>query len=91
MTNTLEQILAEFSKALPEYNAGVYYEADPTKYDGTNADDLEAFIEKAYRVGRESAVQVGFLRQWLNEDRITDCSKLVTNEQLLSWLTPTNN
>lgn len=29
---------------------------------------------------------IGLLRQWLNEDRITDTSKMVTNEQLEQWL-----
>jgi hypothetical protein len=29
---------------------------------------------------------ISMLRQWLNEDRIDDCNKLVTNEDLLYWL-----
>lgn len=29
---------------------------------------------------------VGMLRQWLNEDRIIDPKKMVTNEDLLHWL-----
>lgn len=29
---------------------------------------------------------IGMLRQWLNEDRITDYNKLVTNEELEFWL-----
>ncbi len=29
---------------------------------------------------------VGMLRQWLNEDRITDPKRMVTNEDLLTWL-----
>jgi len=29
--------------------------------------------------------KIGFLRQWLNEDRITDPNKLVTNQELLRW------
>ena len=28
---------------------------------------------------------VSMLRQWLNEDRITESSKMVTNEELLHW------
>lgn len=31
-------------------------------------------------------VGIGMLRQWLNEDRITDPKKLVTNEDILHWL-----
>lgn len=29
---------------------------------------------------------IGTLRQWLNEDRITDPERMVTNEQLEHWL-----
>ena len=29
---------------------------------------------------------IGMLRQWLNEDRITDPNKMVTNEQIKTWL-----
>ena len=32
--------------------------------------------------------RIGQLRQWLNEDRITDPVKMVTNEQLKVWLLP---
>ena len=30
--------------------------------------------------------KIGMLRQWLNEDRITDPDKMVTNEQIKIWL-----
>ncbi|OLS15992.1 MAG: hypothetical protein RBG13Loki_0369 [Promethearchaeota archaeon CR_4] len=29
---------------------------------------------------------IGMMRQWLNEDRITDPKKMVTNEDILHWL-----
>jgi len=29
---------------------------------------------------------IGMLRQWLNEDRIDDPKKMVTNEQIEMWL-----
>lgn len=29
---------------------------------------------------------IGLLRQWLNEDRITDGSKMVTSDQIRHWL-----
>jgi len=29
---------------------------------------------------------IGMLRQWLNEDRITDPKKMVTNEDIMHWL-----
>lgn len=31
---------------------------------------------------------IGLLRQWLNENRITEVSKMVTSEDLKYWLTP---
>lgn len=34
---------------------------------------------------------IGFLRQWLNEDRINDPKKMVTNSQIESWLWPLLN
>lgn len=30
--------------------------------------------------------RMGFLRQWLNEDRITDPKKMVTTEDIEHWL-----
>lgn len=36
----------------------------------------------------EMLQRVGMLRQWLNEDRITDTKRMVTNAELLVWLTP---
>jgi hypothetical protein len=34
--------------------------------------------------------RVGYLRQWLNEDRITDPKKMVSNEDILSWFNANN-
>ena len=34
----------------------------------------------------KDTINVGMLRQWLNEDRIDDLNKMVTNEDLLDWL-----
>lgn len=31
-------------------------------------------------------IKINFLRQWLNEDRITDPKKMVTNEDILHWI-----
>lgn len=48
---------------------------------------LLAKEEEVVKAERERLVEkVGFLRQWLNEDRITDPNKMVTNEELLEWL-----
>ena len=46
---------------------------------------------EAWRKGYMEGVDVGKknlgqLRQWLNEDRITDPKKMVTNEEMLHWL-----
>ena len=35
--------------------------------------------------GEEFLKGIGQLRQWLNEERITDNNKLVTTEDLLKW------
>ena len=29
---------------------------------------------------------IGLLRQWINEDRIDDPDKMITNEQIKNWL-----
>ena len=36
-------------------------------------------------------INIGMLRQWLNEDRIKDVDKFVTNEQLKMFFTKTTN
>ncbi len=41
--------------------------------------------ERERRVREAARKEVGFLRQWLNEDRITD-KKFVTNEEILTFL-----
>lgn len=35
--------------------------------------------------------RIWFLRQWLNEDCITDPKRMVTNEDLEHWLIPAHN
>ncbi len=45
-------------------------------------------LSSMFQEGQTSALQnVGMLRQWLNEDRITEPDKMVTNEQILKMLT----
>lgn len=34
---------------------------------------------------------VGLLRQWLNEERITDTKRLVTNDEIIHWLALTKD
>lgn len=55
------------------------------------SEDVKTFIEKALlEVKRETEkeldIKIGQLRQWLNEERITDPKKMVTNEDLKTFL-----
>jgi len=44
-------------------------------------------LDKAVKAEREQIkVRIGWLRQWLNEERIKDVDKFVTNEQIENWL-----
>ena len=40
---------------------------------------------------KEVIEKMGFLRQWLNEDRITDLNKMVTTDELLVFLISLKN
>ena len=56
-----------------------------------NVEKIKSFIrhqkELSTKEERERiSKRVGFLRQWLNEDRITEIDKLVGNEDIISWL-----
>jgi len=42
--------------------------------------------DSAWRTYRRNYRNVGLLRQWLNEDRITDPKKMVRNEDIEHWL-----
>ena len=35
---------------------------------------------------KTTELAIGMLRQWLNEERITDPKKMVTNEEIKHWL-----
>ena len=66
------------------------------KYNGVSLVLLSREIEKLLqkeakeegkKIGQgEVQNNVGFLRQWLNEDRITDSSKMITNEDIEHWI-----
>lgn len=54
-------------------------------------DFISQLIDESFMVGRDSTIKhvadnIGFLRQWLNEDRITDPNKIVDNEQIAVWI-----
>lgn len=42
--------------------------------------------EKSEEV-KTTHLKIGMLRQWLNEDRITDTSKMVSSDEITYWLT----
>lgn len=49
--------------------------------------EASTLINQAHADGiRHGHRNVGMLRQWLNEDRISDPKRMVTNADLLHWL-----
>jgi len=46
----------------------------------------QALADNRRKVVEELKPKIGMLRQWLNEDRITDVNKMVDNEQIEKWL-----
>jgi len=53
--------------------------------------EIMYYMDSREQAVREEALKnVGMLRQWLNEDRITDHTKMVTNEDIIHWLTFSN-
>lgn len=62
---------------------------------GLFIEDFEDFLRKQIPVIQEEAVRennekikrnIDFVRQWLNENRITESKMMVTNEELEMWL-----
>lgn len=54
---------------------------------GVSPGMVKAFIRQVEKEAEKRVkANIGLLRQWLNEDRITDLNKMVTNEQLERWL-----
>ena len=51
-------------------------------------DNVQANLDKLTKTQSKTMnmQNINMLRQWLNEDRIDDPDKMVTNEQLLTWL-----
>ena len=47
---------------------------------------LQLFYTKMEDEKQKLKKNIGQLRQWLNEDRIKDADKFVTNEQIELWL-----
>jgi hypothetical protein len=54
---------------------------------GSQADYILETVGHLLTQQKEDQIKkVGMLRQWINEERIKDPDKFVTNEQLLEWL-----
>lgn len=67
------------------YNNEVYNEP---MYD-LSEDKIKKFLSQAIDRVREETINninVSFLRQWLNEDRITDENKMVSNEEIMKFI-----
>ena len=55
-----------------------------------NLDEIKSFLREALldlekRTVEDMLAKLGFMRQWLNEDRITDPKKMVSTEELAYW------
>jgi mannose/fructose/N-acetylgalactosamine-specific phosphotransferase system component IIB len=75
-----KQILEEFDKEY-QYSQLIYIQ-----------EEIKDFISQVIDETREETINnlnVGFLRQWLNEDRITD-KEIVTDEEIMSFIKPYN-
>jgi hypothetical protein len=68
-----EELIQEIADCFS--GAGIHYHA------GKLRTILSRTISKADLIQR-----VSFLRQWLNEDRITDPKRMVTNEEILKFI-----
>lgn len=91
--NTVERLLYEYrydSRAIDEDLVLQQNPADVEKAHQSNLEEtkgqIEAMFAQAVNKARPTDLRIGMLRQWLNEDRITDPKKMVTNEELKVWL-----
>lgn len=72
--------LSKFNMVLGEYGKAVIDQKDVYE----KSDAVSEMFKKCQN--NISKAKIGMLRQWLNEDRITDSSKMVSNEELEKWL-----
>ena len=79
-------------KLLDIRNGGLITPLLEELWDITREDKIPYNISEWIEVGKERGYfdyflneKIDFLRQWLNEDRITDVKKMVSNEELLRW------
>ena len=45
---------------------------------------MKKTVKETIEIGKTN---ISMLRQWLNEDRITEPKRMVTNEDIIYWLT----
>lgn len=79
----IDKALEEFDKKFPTPLARI------NSLDDSNG--IKSFIrskltELAEDMGKEREKNIGQLRQWLNEDRITEPDRMITNEQIKTFL-----
>jgi hypothetical protein len=101
MKPTIKTILDEFEEKfmklkhwrerLNSYNEQYQWRAD--NLEDLSADDVRDFLlfslEECWEKSQEKNEQnISTLRQWLNEDRITDPKRMITNEQIKTFLSP---
>ena len=86
MTST-EKVLAEDGEFIKSVKKALYEES--RKYSAAQERNLIELFHQAVSEDLDEKAKftrnVSMLRQWLNEDRITESSKMVTNEELLHW------
>jgi len=69
-------------KELQEASDRVIEKSITTAYNSRQSEIDAAREEGRYEIQKRVALNIGFLRQWLNENRITGTNRMVTDEQL---------
>ncbi len=80
MTNK-EQLRAKFEKKFNDMFSFV-----EGKLGLSERDNVWDWVQENFISKEVLQKNIGMMRQWLNEDRITDGDKLVTNADLEHWL-----
>lgn len=96
--NTLKDIksLNTWEKQLDDERSSLWVEVDDYSESGSESTHMELDPERVKKLiasqislaiqKERDGLKIGYLRQWLNEDRITDPKKMVTNEQIETML-----
>ena len=87
MNNTIEKWEKGFDKAVEkQWNTGNPYFPN---WEGVKGDIRKLLSQAREDEKIDMKIKIGMLRQWLNEDRITEPKKMVTNEMIEHWLLST--